>query len=348
MPTQPEQGLIKYDWQEYFQRIKSLKSKITDSNFPITQLIGLTSGGIIPSLALGNMTGLRPAFIAIKSYRRKDHNSVIEVPSGQFCLKRELAMTQLELGRQVVIIDDLDEKGETLRISAGYVRYRHKQVNSIRTAVLWHKSRSPFLPDHYVELVEVDQNNRPYIVQPYENEFQPQVLEKTLNISPPVLKDNCIIRSWSEWIADIKKLIQLIIVKRLPINQIVSLTMGGLIPGLAGGRILDLEPAILAVKVDPSAPNNVVFARDLAMASSFFGKDVLVIDDKSLSPETLEYSTRWLKEEYGYQISSLFTAVLYHGRKGYPVDIAVHEIDPLPNGQMPKIIQPMEQEFPPL
>ena len=348
--SEPTPNIIQFDWPEYFDMLRQLGYAVFTDDVPTNQIIALTTGGIIPGMALGRMLGLRPAFLAAASYRPTGENTTIERQSSSIVFSRDLATTQPGLGDHAALIDDLDETGQTLNIGQKFMICRFGYcVTSLRTAVVWHKSTSTIVPNWSAQTIGPDETGiPPYIDQPHELEFSPTVLDRDILTPPHQHHQGIITIPWQSYFNDIKKLAQQVAARRHGINQIIALTMGGLIPGLALARILKLPLAILAVKIPPaSAPESIVFSRDLIMTTPGLGSNVLIVDDRTWTPDTLERSIAWLKTQYGYCLSDRpRTAVLYRGPHGHSANYVVHNIPTLPNGQMPRLIQPMETEFP--
>ena len=350
-----EKALLIYIWQEYKNLIEKLAHDIKDSEYPVNQIFCIATGGIPLGLALGIKFGVPIAISAAQSYQPKQSSDITEIAASDLIFCREIAIMQLEktIGSHALLIDDLTETRRTLTIGTRFIQCRFPgQVQKVRTATIWHKgSTTP--PDWFAERISTNTTTQtmPYIVQPHE-QFSTQDLQQKLTITPPQ-PTNQIIRFWPEYTADIIRLAQLIHEleqkKGVRINQVVALTSGGLLPGMIVARILKINFAILAAKnlSQHNIPNHIPFARDLVKTTIGLGNQVIIIDDRTWEPTTLQHSIRWLQKEYGWAFETLYTAVLYHGPNGYPVNIATHEIDPLPTGQMPKIIQPMESEFQP-
>lgn len=343
--------LLAYSLEEYCDFLRRLFYQIFVNGYPVNQIMGLTTGGVWPASAAGLMFGLRPAFLAAQSYEQVQEGSTTEIRQS-LIFDRELAITQPGLGNNVLCIDDLSDSGKTKEMT---IRFLESQfgyaIDQIKFATIWNKTCSSSKPNFFIE-PEIGPDEEtgiiPYIVQPHEYLFTPDFLKQEVLIEKPIPISGIINRNWTQWINDIRKLGQLF--EGLDINQLVILTMGGLLPGIGVARMLKLKPAILAVAHDPklNIPGQISFARDLIKTTPGLGDRVLIIDDRSWTPQTLDRTVRWLNCKYGFAISQLYTAVLYHGPNGYPVNFAVHEIDPLPNGKMPRLIQPMETEFPPL
>ncbi len=355
-----EKALLTYSWEENKKLIERLARLIKNSGYPVNQIFCIAKGGIPLGYALAIKFGLPVAIIAVESYVPEKPSGTTEAPSSEISRCREIALIQEQIGSHALLVDDLTETGRTFPLSIELIKCRFPDgidgrngIQQVKTATIWHKRTSLFQPTWFTDEVQKDPltNTLPYIVQPHE-QFSPQDLERPINTLPPSLTHDCIVRRWPEYTTDTIQLAQL--VKELErkegikFNQIIALTSGGTIPGIITARILGIKNfAILATKNLPGIPSHVPFARDLVKTTPGIGQHILLIDDRTWTPTTLEHSIQWLKKEYGWAFLTLHTAVLYHGPQGFSVDIAVHEIDPLPNGQMPRLIQPMESEFQP-
>ncbi len=354
------QPIDTYTWQECKDLIDRVARDIKNSGFSPNQGFCIARGSVIFGYGLAIKLDIPMAILAAESYRAKDPSATIESPSAEITFSREIAITQQFIGNRALLLDDLTERGLTLDLGKDFIQCRYpnepdetNRIEKIRTATIWHKNLCQ-APDFFAKSVQPDEQTGllPYIVQPHEL-FGPHDLERTIEICP-ILPNADIFRTWEPYTNDIVKMVQLAIQlthkKGIKINQIIALTSGGVIPGILATRILDAYYAILAAKDLSSLgiPDHVPFARDLVKTSRVLGNHVLVVDDRTWTPTTLQHSLKWLNKQYGWAIKSLHTAVIYQGPNGFPVDIAVHKVQPLANGKMPNLTQPMKSEFQPL
>jgi uncharacterized protein len=76
-----------------------------------------------------------------------------------------LTMVGDNLGRRVLLVDDLVDSGVSLEQSILWLKSRYgSDIKEIRTAVVWYKASSVAKPDYYVDYL-VD---NPWIHQPFE------------------------------------------------------------------------------------------------------------------------------------------------------------------------------------
>jgi hypoxanthine phosphoribosyltransferase len=74
-------------------------------------------------------------------------------------------MTQANLGNKVLLVDDLVDSGNSLEGAINWLKEHHgREIEEIRTAVIWYKSCSTNTPDYYVEYLA----DSPWIHQPFE------------------------------------------------------------------------------------------------------------------------------------------------------------------------------------
>jgi uncharacterized protein len=74
-------------------------------------------------------------------------------------------MTTPNLGNRVLVVDDLVDSGITLKKSLVWLDRQYGfYIDEVRTAVLWYKACSEFVPDYYVDYLP----DNPWIHQPFE------------------------------------------------------------------------------------------------------------------------------------------------------------------------------------
>ncbi|MBI5732023.1 MAG: phosphoribosyltransferase [Candidatus Magasanikbacteria bacterium] len=159
---------LKISWQEYLTLIKELAAKIRQSSFSPDYVVGIARGGLIPGEALARNFKIPLAILSARSYgtERKKRNKIF--------FSRDLAMTTSGLSPKILLVDDLTETGETLNKSRRWLGHRYGDfIEEIKTAVLWHKEISAFVPDFFVKFIEKDNEGKcPWIIQPMEAEFE--------------------------------------------------------------------------------------------------------------------------------------------------------------------------------
>lgn len=131
-------------WERAARLSRLLAEKIRASGYRPDVVVAIGRGGYVParivcdSLLIGAMTG-----ITIEHWgpgAEKKEEATIRYP-----LAADVA------GLAVLIVDDVTDTGETLRVATGYVE--GFSPREVRTAVLHHKSISAVLPDYYAGYV---------------------------------------------------------------------------------------------------------------------------------------------------------------------------------------------------
>ena len=151
------------DWKEYNLIVEKLAVKIHLSGFKPTMLIGIMRGGAPIIDVLSRVFKLKCAYLAVESYSGKG----TEDQQGELVFSREISSTVQDMGGRLLLCDDLSDTGVTLQKSINWLRNYPaiKNIESIKTAVLWKKKDSTFEPDYCAQRLE----SNPWIVQPFEN-----------------------------------------------------------------------------------------------------------------------------------------------------------------------------------
>jgi hypoxanthine phosphoribosyltransferase len=112
---------------------------------------------------LSRVFKLKCAYLAVESYSGKG----TEDQQGELVFSREISSTVQDMGGRLLLCDDLSDTGVTLQKSINWLRNYPaiKNIESIKTAVLWKKKDSTFEPDYCAQRLD----DNPWIVQPFEN-----------------------------------------------------------------------------------------------------------------------------------------------------------------------------------
>ena len=151
------------DWKEYNLIVEKLAIQIYESGYKPTMLIGIMRGGSPIIDVLSRVFKLKCAYLAVESYSGKG----TEDQQGELVFSREISSTVQDMGGRLLLCDDLSDTGVTLKKSINwlYSYPKIKDIESIKTAVLWKKKDSTFEPDYCAQ--RLDRNL--WIVQPFEN-----------------------------------------------------------------------------------------------------------------------------------------------------------------------------------
>jgi len=151
------------DWKEYNLIVEKLAIKIFESGYKPTMLIGIMRGGAPIIDVLSRVFKLKCAYLAVESYSGEG----TEDQQGELVFSREISSTMQDMGGRLLLCDDLSDTGVTLQKSISWL-YNYpaiKNIESIKTAVLWKKKDSTFEPDYCAQRLD----SNPWIVQPFEN-----------------------------------------------------------------------------------------------------------------------------------------------------------------------------------
>lgn len=158
---------VKIGWKKYFELIEVLASIIRKKFIP-NQIICIATGGFIPGLVLAKIFDVPLATLAAESYHRSGGR--FKDQKGKVVFARDLAKTRPGLGNRVLLIDDLADTGDTLKQSIIWLKRNYGEaIDELKTAVIWHKTKSICRADFFVKEIKADKNGKyPWIIQPIE------------------------------------------------------------------------------------------------------------------------------------------------------------------------------------
>lgn len=149
-----------FDWQEYHQKIENLAIKIYQSSWQFDSLVCIAKGGLRVGDILARIFDKPLAIMVAKSYVGKG-NQV----RGNITFSANIAMLTEKLSGNILLVDDLVDSGITLQETINYLKQNYfDSIVEIRTAVIWYKACSNFIPDYYIDYLK----NNPWIHQPFE------------------------------------------------------------------------------------------------------------------------------------------------------------------------------------
>ncbi|MFM9915586.1 MAG: phosphoribosyltransferase [Rhizobacter sp.] len=161
-------------WGEYHMLIERLALKIHASGWEFDQILCLARGGMRPGDVLSRVFDKPLGIMATSSYRASAGTL-----QGRLDMATYITLPQGELGGRVLLVDDLADTGVTLRAVVDRLRGM-PTISELRSAVIWTKGASSYLPDYHVELLPTS----PWIHQPFEeyDGMSPGVLAKKFAI----------------------------------------------------------------------------------------------------------------------------------------------------------------------
>ena len=163
-------------FEEYLDTVEKLALEI-NNNFKPTVLVGIMRGAAPIIDILSRILKLPTAYIVIQSYSGEG----MEDKQGELVFARDISsIAKEEDFKKVLLVDDLSDTGLTLNKSIEWLKNYQpikNQIQEIKTACLWKKKSSKFMPD----FCPIKLDNDPWIVQPtehYEEMSINEVIEK--------------------------------------------------------------------------------------------------------------------------------------------------------------------------
>jgi len=166
------------DWELFHSLAKETARKIIESGYDPDFMVGLARGGWVLSRVLCDFLGIRD-LVSLKV----EHWGITAHPDGKARLKYpfEIDLT----GRRVIVVDDITDTGESMKIAAEYVKT--KNPAEIRTAALRHIIGSKCTPDYYG-----DEITWRWVIFPW------NYVEDMCNIVPKVAEEGATLSEMSE------------------------------------------------------------------------------------------------------------------------------------------------------
>ncbi|MDD5269039.1 MAG: phosphoribosyltransferase [Methylococcales bacterium] len=131
-------------WEEVYSSCHQLARQLRKANFRIDVIVAIARGGYVPGRLLSDMLGIYDlACFKIEHYQGayKQQEAFVKYP-----LNADIN------GRNVLLLDDVCDSGDTFEVGIEHIRHCGT-VNEMRTAALYLKIVSRFIPDFYAEKV---------------------------------------------------------------------------------------------------------------------------------------------------------------------------------------------------
>ena len=129
-------------WEHFYRLAKEVANKIKSSGYVPDMVIGLARGGWCLARVLCDFIGVKD-LVSLKV----EHWGITATPDGKAKLKYPFNIDLT--GKKVLVVDDITDTGESMRISVDYVKTLNP--SEVRTAALRHIEGSKFKPDYYAE-----------------------------------------------------------------------------------------------------------------------------------------------------------------------------------------------------
>ncbi|MDY0747088.1 phosphoribosyltransferase [Paucibacter sp. R3-3] len=145
-------------WDEYHLLTERLALKVHASGWEFDQILCLARGGMRPGDVLSRVFDKPLGIMSTSSYRAEAGTI-----QGRLDIAKYITMPKGELAGRVLLVDDLADSGVTLKAVVERLRGM-PSISELRSAVIWTKAVSAYVPDYYVEMLETS----PWIHQPFE------------------------------------------------------------------------------------------------------------------------------------------------------------------------------------
>lgn len=130
------------DWDLFGKLTKKLAKKIKQDGFKPDVIVGLARGGWVLARLLCDYIGVKD-LVSLKV----EHWGITASPDGQAKLKY---LFNIDLtGKKVLLVDDITDTGESMRISSEYVKSLNPQ--ELKSAALRHIKGSKIIPNYFTE-----------------------------------------------------------------------------------------------------------------------------------------------------------------------------------------------------
>ena len=143
-------------WEQFGELVKQLiqqiRININCRGVPYGAIVGISTGGLVPTAVVANCLGIKPFIVGVKYY--KDVNLRMETP------QIFEHMTSSVHGKHVLLVDDVADTGKTLEVVSNYLY--SKGAICVTMATLHYKPTSTVTPHVYV--VTTDK----WVVYPWE------------------------------------------------------------------------------------------------------------------------------------------------------------------------------------
>jgi len=127
-------------WELFNNLAKKVAQKMKKDDYQPDFMVGLARGGWVLSRVLCDYLGVKD-LVSLKV----EHWGVTATPDGTAKIKYPF---DIDLsGRDVVVVDDITDTGESMKVAVDYIKTMNPR--NIRTATLRHISGGKFTPDYY-------------------------------------------------------------------------------------------------------------------------------------------------------------------------------------------------------
>ncbi len=159
-------------WHDIERWVDDIIKKMEKDNYEPEIIIGMARGGIVPARIVSDRFQQKNLY-TIKT----EHWGITATVDGQAKIVQGLPVDIN--GMDVLIIDDITDTGQSMKLAHDYVKSLNP--NSIKSATLLHITRSIFKPDYYSQ--EVHESDWAWFIFPW------NVYEDLMNILNKILEE---------------------------------------------------------------------------------------------------------------------------------------------------------------
>ncbi len=134
-----------YNWNDISKLCKELAKKIKASGYRVDVIVAVARGGWVPARILADLLEIKELY-SVKT----EHWGMVATITGEAKITQPLNVS-LD-GKNVLIVDDVADTGETIKIVREHVK--NLMAKDIRIAVIDYKKTSKFIPDYYAAEME--------------------------------------------------------------------------------------------------------------------------------------------------------------------------------------------------
>lgn len=144
------QKQLEVHWDQYKQSIQTLEREIRNSGWEPDHIVCIGRGGLIAGEALSRLFKKPLGVIMTSSYTGED-----EMTQGSLLMAEHISINHPLCGK-VLIVDDLVDSGKTLNAVYSKIQEDFPNVVELRSAVIYKKQGSSFIPTYHATVVEDD------------------------------------------------------------------------------------------------------------------------------------------------------------------------------------------------
>jgi len=141
------------EWLEFGRLCEKLAGSVKESGKKVDLVVGIARGGIPPAMVVADRLRVPIDFINVKSYTGVQQRGRVKIISTLF---------EDAAGKEVLVVDDLVDQGETMDTILSFLREKYKPRH-VMTGALFIKPWSKFQPDFFVDTTDA------WVVFPWEH-----------------------------------------------------------------------------------------------------------------------------------------------------------------------------------